>query len=110
MSTYSVSTPLATLGQVIFSVFTFGLKYLLKGTIFKLLILTAFLFAVSVFGSMMISMLPEFLSDSFIKSYVDSLPPGLNYFFKMAALDFGLPLLISAHTARFTIRRLPIIG
>lgn len=39
-----------------------------------------------------------------------TMPPGVSYFASAFQLDVGLGVIVSAYTARFILRRIPIIG
>lgn len=39
-----------------------------------------------------------------------ALGSGVWYFLDLCSVNFGMPLVISAHAARFFIRRIPLIG
>ena len=49
--------------------------------------------------------LPQALTDAFT-----ALPPGIWWGLDFFRMDVGVPLIISAHVARFLIRRIPLVG
>jgi hypothetical protein len=105
--TYTVTN---TLGGVLSSAVRYGFSYIFQGTILKLIIFTGLLYVLSLFGEMMVSYIPDWISDTSIKNNTFSLPSGVKFFLGMMALDYGFPFMISSMLIRFMIRRLPFIG
>ncbi|EIJ42362.1 hypothetical protein BegalDRAFT_1474 [Beggiatoa alba B18LD] len=103
---------LATLGQVFLSAFQAFFLWVTKWAIMKFIFVLAIFAIVDFFWPILISLLPSYLTDSSqIENLFGAFPSWLLYMFYWTAFsDFGFPLLISAMIARFTIRRLPVIG
>jgi hypothetical protein len=55
-------------------------------------------------------LLAPFLGVTSLNTAFGGVNTGDWYFLDFFALDYGLPLMISAVVARFLIRRLPVIG
>jgi len=55
-------------------------------------------------------LMPFLVSPATLDQLFNSFPSGVWYFWNIARLDFGLPLMISAIISRFLIRRLPVVG
>ncbi len=50
--------------------------------------------------------IPDFMSD--VGTY--SIPPGVSWAAESLQIDLGLAIVVSAYTARFILRRVPVIG
>jgi hypothetical protein len=84
--------------------------FLLRDVIVKFLVFTAVMALVIFFVPFVVDYLGDFISSDGFTSAFDSLSPGVWFFLDFFALDYGIPLLISAYVSRFLIRRLPLIG
>lgn len=91
-----------SLGNYIFNLFT-------RAVTVKFFIMAALFAAVTELTNAALSMI-SFEDGSGVSSAISSLPNDVLYFLGLFRLDVGLPMLFAAMIARFTIRRLPIIG
>lgn len=87
-----------------------AVAFFIQETLIKFLVLAALFFLVITLTPLVISAISPFISSGLLNSAFTSIPPGVWFFLDFFALDLGIPLLISAHVARFVIRRLPVIG
>lgn len=85
-------------------------SWLLRDVVVKFLVLGAIFFAVAELTPLVIEALGTFTNTQSLTAAFSGIPSGVYYFLNFFALDVGIPLLISAHVARFVIRRLPVIG
>ena len=85
------------------------LGFVARGVFVKFLVFSALFYVTSEFSSYLISsgLLPKASS---MQNLMNNLPPSLLYFAAPFRLDYAVPVLFSAITARFAIRRIPLIG
>lgn len=86
------------------------ITYLFKTVIIKFFVLTAVYIVAVAMLPYAINFITPFTNASGLSNAFASLPPGVMWFLNAFALDYGVPLCISAFVARFLIRRLPLIG
>lgn len=86
------------------------LLWFFRTVVIKFLVLGAVCVAVSFLVPYVVKFLGDFVDPSGIGAVFSMVDSGVWWFADAFALDFGIPLLISAHVARFLIRRLPVIG
>lgn len=91
-------------------VFGWALGWAFRGVVVKFVILTAIFGVVAFLVPYAVNSLGSFLNTSVLTSAFSAITPGMWYFLDAMQMAFGLPLVISAYIARFTIRRLPVIG
>jgi hypothetical protein len=84
--------------------------FVFKGSIIKILVLLAMLSLVEFLVPVVLSMIDAYLDPQYIDSFVSALPPGVWFFLDLAAIEYGLPLVIFSYGTRFLIRRIPFIG
>lgn len=87
-----------------------AVSFFIQEALIKFLVLAALFFIIAVLTPIVISTITPFISTSLLTNSFLSIPPGVWFFLDFFSLDVGLPLLISAHVARFVIRRIPVIG
>jgi len=85
-------------------------SWLLRSVVLKFLVMGVIFIIVAELTPMIIEYLGSFISPGGLSAAFSGIPAGVWYFLDFFALDFGLPLLISAHVSRFLIRRIPFIG
>lgn len=85
-------------------------NFFLREIVVKFIVLTAVFALLDFLVPMAINYVTPFVSGSSLSSAFAGLNGGVWYFLDFFALDFGLPLILSAYVARFLIRRLPFIG
>lgn len=92
------------------SIFAPLISWIFRSVIMKFIILTAVFAVMALVVPMAIDLITPFLGASSLTSAFSGLPSGAWWVLDNMALDYGLPLMISAVIARFLIRRLPFIG
>jgi hypothetical protein len=85
-------------------------SWIFRGVVVKFLILTAVFAVMTIVIPVAIAIISPYIGVGSINSAFGSLDSGVWWFLDMFALDYGLPLILSAFVARFLIRRLPLIG
>lgn len=85
-------------------------NFVLREVVVKFVILTVVFAVLAVVVPMAINYVLPFVGGSSLTSAFNGLDGGVWYFLDFFALDYGLPLILSAYVARFLIRRLPFIG
>jgi len=85
-------------------------SWIFRGVVVKFVILMGIFAVMAIVIPAAISFLAPFVGVTSLSSSFGGIDSGVWWFLDMFALDYGLPLLISAHVARFLIRRLPVIG
>ena len=85
-------------------------SWLIRGVVVKFLILTAIFAAVAALIPAAINLISPHIGTAGLSSSFGGLDSGVWWVLDFFALDYGIPLIISAHVARFLIRRLPVIG
>lgn len=84
--------------------------YMLSSIVIKFLILMSFYVALTFLIPYLIQYVSKITGFDALAGALGSLPPEVWFFLDAFALDFGIPLMISAFVVRFLIRRLPLIG
>jgi hypothetical protein len=87
-----------------------AITWLLREVVLKFVVFTVVSALVAFFVPLAVGYLTPFIGTGNLTALFFRLPSGVWYILDFFALDFGLPLLISAYVARFLIRRLPVIG
>lgn len=85
-------------------------NWIFRGVVIKFVILTAVFGVMAVMVPIAIDLVLPFVGVSSLASAFGGLGADVWFWLDFFALDYGVPLLISAHVARFFIRRLPVIG
>lgn len=94
------------LAALLWSVVTF----ILQEVFLKFVILAALFFIVVTLTPLIVTALGSMVSAAGLSSAFSGIPAGVWFWLDFAALDVGIPLLISAHVTRFIIRRVPVVG
>ena len=84
--------------------------WIFRAVVVKFLVLTAVFAVMAVVIPVAISFLAPFLGVGSLNSAFGGIDSGVWWFLDFFALDYGIPLMISAAITRFLIRRLPMIG
>ena len=87
-----------------------ALSWLVKGVVIKALVMGVVFVVVAELTPLVIDYLGNLISPGGLTTAFSGIPPGVWFFLDFFALDFGLPLIMSAQVARFLIRRIPFIG
>lgn len=85
-------------------------SWIFRGVVVKFVILTGIFAVMAIVIPAAISLLAPHIGVTSLTNSFAGIDSGVWWFLDMFALDYGLPLLISAGVARFLIRRLPVIG
>lgn len=85
-------------------------SWIFRTVVIKFVILTAVFAVMAIVIPKAIELIAPFLGVTSLNTAFGGVGSGVWYFLDFFALDYGLPLLISAAVTRFLIRRLPIIG
>lgn len=92
---------------IVLSAINSALGFLLRAGLIKFVVYFALYYVTVEF----IYLLAQFLPNSDALWYsLRSIPSSVWYFFDMFRLSVGIPVLLSAWSSRFIIRRLPVIG
>ena len=84
--------------------------WLLRTVVLQFLVMGVVLVIVSKLMPVVLGYVSEFVSPGGLSQAFAGVSAGVWYFLDFFALDYGLPLIISAYVARFLIRRIPFIG
>lgn len=85
------------------------LLQLFRVNVLKFALLTLFTLGVAALADIVFSQLADIDLLAF-DNLLRGLPDGILYFMEVFQIHVGIPLLLGAYVARFTIRRLPFIG
>lgn len=85
-------------------------SWLLREIIIKFSVLTAIFALVAFLIPKAIAIITPAIGTAGLSAAFAGLPAGVWYFLDAFNLGYGLPLMIAAYVARFTLRRLPVIG
>lgn len=85
-------------------------SWIFRTIVVKFVILTAVFAVMAIVIPKAIELIAPFLGVTSLNAAFGGVDSGVWYFLDFFALDYGLPLLISAVVTRFLIRRLPLIG
>lgn len=94
----------------IVAIFAPILTWLIRSVVIKFVVLTAVFAVMAIVVPMAINLLTPYIGITSLTGAFSSIDPGVWWFLDFFALDYGIPLVISAYVARFLIRRLPVIG
>ena len=83
------------------------LGFLVRGVVVKFAVMFAAWFLALELISAIVSYLP---SVTVLSDAMSDFPPALWYFLELARVDYGIPLMLSAFSTRFLIRRIPFVG
>lgn len=83
------------------------LGFVFRGVIIKFAIMFAAWYLVIELIAALVAYVPGAAS---IGSALSAFPAGLWFFLDLMRLDIGIPLMLSAFTTRFLIRRIPFVG
>ncbi len=84
--------------------------FFVRGVFVKIIVMAAIFWAVSELTPWLMSHLTPWLGSASLDAAFGSLPSSVWFFLDFMALDYGVPLVISAYVTRFLIRRIPVIG
>ena len=85
-------------------------SWLIRAVVIKFIVLTAVFSVMAIVIPMIINLISPFLGVAGLTNSFVNLDPGIWFFLDFFALDYGVPLILSAFVTRFLIRRLPVIG
>lgn len=85
-------------------------SWIFRGVVVKFVFLTAIFAVLEILIPKAIELITPHLGVQSLSSAFGSFDSGTWWFMDYFALDYGLPLIISAYVTRFLIRRLPVIG
>lgn len=108
----TTTTPPSTMGDVLVGSLISGFKWI--GNLFftKGIILAALLFFVDFFITLFLELIGGILDIKKLTGMISQFPftDFLKYLLYLGAIDYGLPLILSAYLLKFFIRRLPVVG
>jgi hypothetical protein len=85
-------------------------SWMFRGVVINFVVMTAVYAVMALFIPLVINYLLPYLGVSSLTSAFSAVSPGVWWILDIAALNFGVPLIIGAFIARFLIRRIPVIG
>jgi len=85
-------------------------SWIFRGAVVKFVVLSAIFALLAILIPKAIELIAPHLGVQNLSAAFGGLDSGIWWFIDFFAIDFGLPLMISAHVTRFLIRRLPVIG
>lgn len=86
------------------------IAWFMRVVVVKFVILTGLFAVMAIVIPAGISLITPYLGVSSLTSAFAGIDSGVWWILDAFALDYGIPLMISAAVARFLIRRLPVIG
>lgn len=86
------------------------LAFLLREVVVKFVVMAAIFIAVSELMPLVLGFVAPFILPGSLTSAFSAISAGVWFFLDLARLDYGLPLMISAYIARFSVRRVPVVG
>jgi uncharacterized membrane protein len=92
---------------ILFSAFNAALGFIFRGVVVKFVILFSAWFLALELITAVVAYVP---STSVITAAMADFPPLLWWLLDLMRVDIGIPLMLSAMSTRFLIRRLPFIG
>ncbi|HBU30450.1 MAG TPA: DUF2523 domain-containing protein [Thiobacillus sp.] len=92
---------------ILASAVNLALGFLVRGVIVKFGVMFAAWYLALELVSALVSYVP---SVSALSDAMAAFPPMLWYMLELVRVDFGIPLMLSAMSTRFLIRRIPFIG
>lgn len=87
-----------------------ALSWLTREALAKFFITTAIFVVVAYLTPWVIGLLAGFISPDGLTTIFSAIPAGVWFFWDIFRFDIGVPMILSAHIARFSIRRIPFIG
>ena len=84
--------------------------WLLRTVVLQFIIMGICVVLVTQLMPVVLNYISTFVSPGGLTAVFSNIDPGVWYWLDFFALDYGLPLIISAYCARFLIRRIPFIG
>lgn len=84
--------------------------FMLREVIVKFLVMAVIFVAITELMPLVIGYLGNFINPGGLSSAFSAIPAGVWFFWDVFQFDVGVPLVISAYVARFSIRRLPFVG
>jgi hypothetical protein len=84
--------------------------WLLRTVVLQFVVMGIVLVIVSKLMPVVLNYVSGFVSPGGLSAAFGGIDPGVWYFLDFFALDYGMPLVISAYVTRFLIRRVPFIG
>lgn len=85
-------------------------SFLLREIVIKFVVLAAIFLVVAELMPLVLEYLAPFILPASLTEVFQRIPPGVWFFWDAFRLDYGIPLMLSALIARFSIRRLPVVG
>lgn len=85
-------------------------SWIFRTLVVKFVILTGIFAIMAIVIPAAIVFITPFLGVQSLTNAFGGIDPGVWWFLDFFALDYGVPLLLSAFITRFLIRRLPVIG
>lgn len=84
--------------------------FLLREVIIKFFVMAVLFVVIAELMPLVVNYLVGFVNPGGLTSIFSAIPSGVWFFWDAFRLDVGIPLYISAHVARFSIRRVPVVG
>ncbi len=94
----------------VFALFAPALQWVFRTIVIKFIVLSFVLVIVMLFLPLIAGYIAQFANVQNINTVIVGIPGGVWWWLEIFAIDYGLPLMISASVAAFVIRRLPVIG
>lgn len=91
-------------------IFAQFVTWIFRAVVIKFVVLTAVFALLAVVIPKAIQLIAPHIGINSLNSAFSGVDSGVWWLLEYFALDYGIPLLISAAVARFLIRRLPVIG
>lgn len=85
-------------------------SWIFREVVIKFVVLISVFSIMAIVVPKAIGLVSPLIGTSGLSNSFSGVDPGVWFFLDFFALDYGMPLLISAAVARFLIRRLPVIG
>jgi hypothetical protein len=85
-------------------------SWIFRTVVIKFVVITALFSALALLIPMAVNYLTPYLAPQFLTTAFSGIGSGVWWFLDFFALDFGIPMLLSAYITRFLIRRIPLIG
>lgn len=87
-----------------------AIRWATSAAAFKAITATLIMGGLSVLLSLLVSLIPGWLSADSITGYANAFPPAMWYFIDYFKLEDGIALTLGAYGTRFLIRRIPFFG
>lgn len=94
----------------ILAIFAPLVSWIFRVAVIKFVVLSAVFAVLAVVVPMALALLAPYVGIGSLSAAFSAVSPGVWWFLDAFALDYGIPLMISAAVARFMIRRIPMIG